>query len=111
MAFKDWFFFWGKREKRQLEDNRFSVPERVYTPIGMLKIGMYVIELDRPWLETAFLFQGFEIKTEEDIQVLRETCSYVYIDTTKLKKRKPHTIDKSKENINSSTSYPPPPKN
>lgn len=111
MAFKDWFCFWGKRKKKkQLEDNRFSVPERVYTPISMLSIGMYVIELDRSWLETSFFFQGFEIKTLADIQKLEETCSYVYIDTTKLKKRKPVIIDSSKGDIKSSASYPSPPK-
>ncbi|MDD5578267.1 MAG: DUF3391 domain-containing protein [Methylobacter sp.] len=25
---------------------------------------MYVVELDRPWLETSFKFQGFEIETK-----------------------------------------------
>jgi len=25
-----------------------------------LTVGMYVSELDRPWLETPFLFQGFD---------------------------------------------------
>jgi hypothetical protein len=67
MAFKDWFCFWGKgkgkgKKKKQLEDNRFSVPERVYTPISMLSIGMYVIELDRSWLETSFFFKGLKLK-------------------------------------------------
>ncbi len=41
---------------------------------------MYVSKLDRPWVGTPFLFQGFEIKGEEDIQQLKEFCQYVYID-------------------------------
>ena len=41
---------------------------------------MYVSKLDRPWVGTPFLFQGFEIKGEEDIQQLKELCQYVYID-------------------------------
>jgi HD-GYP domain-containing protein (c-di-GMP phosphodiesterase class II) len=41
---------------------------------------MYVCELDRPWLETPFLFQGFELKTPEDIEAVRQHCQYVYID-------------------------------
>jgi putative nucleotidyltransferase with HDIG domain len=46
-----------------------------------LRIGMYVSELDRPWLGTPFLFQGFEIRTEEELAQLRRICRFVYIDT------------------------------
>lgn len=44
-----------------------------------LQIGMYVYELDRPWLETKFLFQGFTINSQEDIKQLQECCDYVYV--------------------------------
>jgi len=27
-------------------------------PVAELKMGMYVVELDRPWTETPFIFQG-----------------------------------------------------
>ncbi len=47
-----------------------------------LSLGMYVSKLDRPWLETPFLFQGFPITTSDDIEKLREYCKYVYVDTT-----------------------------
>ena len=47
-----------------------------------LSLGMYVSKLDRPWLGTPFLFQGFPIQTTEDIDKLREYCKYVYVDTT-----------------------------
>jgi putative nucleotidyltransferase with HDIG domain len=46
-----------------------------------LRIGMYVSELDRPWRETPFLFQGFEIRTDEELAQLRRLCRYVYIET------------------------------
>jgi putative nucleotidyltransferase with HDIG domain len=46
-----------------------------------LSIGMYVSELDRPWLGTPFLFQGFEIRAEEELGQLRKLCQFVYIDT------------------------------
>ncbi len=46
-----------------------------------LKIGMYVCELDRPWLETPFLFQGFEIRTEEELGILQQYCRTVFIAT------------------------------
>ncbi len=46
-----------------------------------LQFGMYVAELDRPWLETPFLFQGFELRTPEEMNELKQHCQYVYIDT------------------------------
>jgi len=46
-----------------------------------LRIGMYVCELDRPWRETPFLFQGFEIRTEDELKTLRQYCRTVYIKT------------------------------
>ncbi|MFQ6023823.1 MAG: HD-GYP domain-containing protein [Acidiferrobacterales bacterium] len=49
--------------------------------VGDLKRGMYVSELDRPWGETPFLFQGFEITSDEEIDQLRQYCKYVYIET------------------------------
>lgn len=45
-----------------------------------LAVGMYVAELDRPWLDTPFLFQGFPITTQEEIATLQRYCSFVYID-------------------------------
>lgn len=45
-----------------------------------LAIGMYVGMLDRPWLETPFVFQGFEIKDRFEIEQLREYCSQVYVE-------------------------------
>lgn len=45
-----------------------------------LAIGMYVAELDRPWLESPFLFQGFPIRTQDELQQLQECCEYVYVD-------------------------------
>lgn len=42
---------------------------------------MYVSELDRPWTETNFLFQGLLIESAQEIDHLQELCSYVYIDS------------------------------
>ncbi|MEX2496893.1 MAG: HD-GYP domain-containing protein [Woeseia sp.] len=44
-----------------------------------LEQGMYVSQLDRPWLETPFLFQGFVIKSEAEIEELRRYCEQVYV--------------------------------
>lgn len=42
---------------------------------------MYVSELDRPWLETPFLFQGFYIRNQDEIDALRKHCRSVVVDT------------------------------
>ncbi|HDP88977.1 MAG TPA: HD-GYP domain-containing protein [Thioalkalivibrio sp.] len=47
---------------------------------GDLRIGMFVAELDRPWLDTPFLLQGFEIRDPEDLDALGRYCTYVFID-------------------------------
>ena len=47
--------------------------------VQQLRKGMYVCELDRPWVETSFLFQGFEIRSDEELEQLRSVCRYVYI--------------------------------
>ena len=48
--------------------------------VNELQIGMYVSELDRPWLETPFLFQGIEIESQAQIDELKRYCKYVFID-------------------------------
>ena len=40
---------------------------------------MFVSELDRPWLGTPFLFQGFEIQSDEELAQLRALCQHVYV--------------------------------
>lgn len=47
-----------------------------------LQVGMTVIELDRPWIETPFLLQGFSISNQRDIKAIQEYCDFVYIDAT-----------------------------
>lgn len=48
--------------------------------VDLLRIGMYVSQLDRPWLETPFLFQGFYIRNDSEIGELRRYCEHVVID-------------------------------
>ena len=42
---------------------------------------MYVAELDRPWTDTPFMFQGFVLATEQQLDALRKYCKTVFIDT------------------------------
>lgn len=45
-----------------------------------LKVGMFVADLDRPWVDTPFLLQGFLIEDEDQILALRTHCEYVMVD-------------------------------
>jgi HD-GYP domain-containing protein (c-di-GMP phosphodiesterase class II) len=45
-----------------------------------LVFGMYVIELDRPWLGTPFEFQGFYLVSQQQLDQLAAHCKYVYVD-------------------------------
>ena len=48
--------------------------------VDCLKVGMYVTDLDRPWLGTPFLLQGFLIEDEQQIAQLQQFCKLVYVD-------------------------------
>jgi HD-GYP domain-containing protein (c-di-GMP phosphodiesterase class II) len=52
-------------------------------PVQELQLGMFVGELDRPWLGTPFLYQGFVVRTPQEIEELRKFCREVFIDTEK----------------------------
>ena len=50
-------------------------------PVPDLELGMFVAELDKPWLETPFLIQGFVLTEFSQKKVLAEHCKHVYVDT------------------------------
>src|SRR5207253_7219337 len=45
-----------------------------------LRVGMFVADLDRPWVDTPFLLQGFLIEDQEQIAALRAHCDFVIVD-------------------------------
>jgi len=53
---------------------------RKTVPVAELQFGMYVAELDRPWTETPFKFQGFVLKTPEQLETLKKFCKAVLVD-------------------------------
>jgi HD-GYP domain-containing protein (c-di-GMP phosphodiesterase class II) len=62
---------------------RFSAGGKVLkkrVTVGELQFGMYVAELDRPWTETPFTFQGFVLKTHEELEILGRCCRFVFVD-------------------------------
>ena len=49
-------------------------------PVSELELGMYVAHLDRPWTDTPFLFQGFFLHHDDEINVIRRYCQHVFVD-------------------------------
>jgi HD-GYP domain-containing protein (c-di-GMP phosphodiesterase class II) len=54
--------------------------ERKQIPVGELQFGMYVAELDRPWTETPFMYQGFQLNSDEQLVMLKKHCKHVFVD-------------------------------
>lgn len=51
--------------------------------VNELRHGMFVADLDRPWLDTPFLLQGFLIDSDDQLVELRHYCKFVYVDPQK----------------------------
>ena len=48
-----------------------------------LQIGMFVSDLDRPWIETPFLMQGLLIESEAQLATLQQYCQQVTVDRSR----------------------------
>jgi HD-GYP domain-containing protein (c-di-GMP phosphodiesterase class II) len=51
--------------------------------VDQLTFGMFVSKLDRPWTETPFVFQGFVLKSDKQIDTLKKYCKHVFVDPEK----------------------------
>jgi HD-GYP domain-containing protein (c-di-GMP phosphodiesterase class II) len=73
-------------------------PKAIKVPVGVLEIGMYVSQLDKDWLESPFLYQGFLIESTEDIRLLEDECEFVWVDPVESNdaKEERHTLKKPK---------------
>lgn len=63
-----------------MSESAINLGKLIEVSVEDLQVGMYVSALDRPWLETPFLFQGFAVKDDGDISELRQHCKHVYVD-------------------------------
>ncbi len=50
--------------------------------VSQLDIGMFVSELDRPWLGTPFMLEGILIEDSDQIATIASLCEFVYVDRT-----------------------------
>lgn len=48
-----------------------------------LQPGMYVCKLDCAWHQTPFPLQGFHIRSQQDVDLLKNYCKFVFIDVTR----------------------------
>ena len=64
------------------DGSAFSVQNPAFEEVDVqgLELGMYITELDRPWLGTPFLMQGFLLDEPQQIEVLRGICRTVLVD-------------------------------
>lgn len=53
---------------------------REKTQVSLLDIGMFVSELDRPWLGTPFMLEGILIEDNEQIATIASLCEFVYVE-------------------------------
>lgn len=81
---------WGLK----ISHNRDMSNNEIKLSAHEVSIGMYVTKLDRPWLDTPFMLQGFMINDEQDLITLREHCEHCYVDRVRSKNFDPSQIDK-----------------
>ena len=60
-------------------------------PVSELRFGMYIAELDRPWTDTPFVFQGFVLSNEQQLEALRKYCQSVIVDVDRSTTSEPRT--------------------
>lgn len=58
-----------------------------------LQVGMFVSRLDKPWLDTQFPMQGFLIRTEAELESLRNQCSHAWVDIARGEAPDPRFIE------------------
>ena len=64
----------------------------VKVAVGDLMIGMYVDQLDRPWTDTRFMYQGFFIRDPETIEEIARVCKFVYVDAARAEEEERPTV-------------------
>ena len=77
-----------KKEKKRRKRPSITVKESTLQkiPVGELSPGMYVAELDIPWEDSPFLFQGFKLQNWEDVDAVISCCKEVTIDIQQTEK-------------------------
>lgn len=77
----------GVSSARERTERTRRKRERV--DVADLRVGMFVVELDKPWEESGFMFQGVELKSPADVLAVQKECSFVWVDYDEFALAKP----------------------
>lgn len=69
----------GKSRPQQSSTQKTTKKHRKIA-VSDLRLGMFVVELDKPWEESGFMFQGLHLRSLADIHAVQKECSYVWVD-------------------------------
>ena len=61
-------------------DDATRVQNNFRIATSRLERGMFVANLDRPWTDSPFIIQGFQVDRDDELQTLRQHCRFVYVD-------------------------------
>ena len=64
-----------------------TVTHQRWIPTNQLERGMYVAELNVPWEDTGFMFQGFDIDSNKQIAQIKEVSTHALVCTRKVAKQ------------------------
>jgi len=67
---------------KKLADNPAQSKKILEIPVDLLRKGLYISRLDRDWIDSPFLFQGFEVESDEELQQLKDLCKRVHVEVT-----------------------------
>lgn len=67
-----------KKVVRKGKVDRVSKSKKIH--VSKVQLGMFISKLDRDWLDSPFLMQGFLVETLDDIEILADMCEHVWID-------------------------------
>ena len=68
----------ASRPQRERTQQTRKLHQRI--DVKDLRVGMFVVELDKPWEESGFMFQGLELKSPSDVLAVQKECEYVFVD-------------------------------
>lgn len=87
----------------QRESDKSTSSKKIH--VSELRVGMFVSKLDRDWLDTPFLVQGFLIEGPEDVQTVAEYAEYVWVDAVPNQWRPPEQRAGLKAAVRPKTTY------
>ena len=72
----------SKRREPTVQRERTQKTRKHHEKIDVkdLRVGMFVVELDKPWEESGFMFQGVEILSPSDVLAVQKECQHVWVD-------------------------------